>query len=301
MSQPLPVNEATMRVAYEQGYAFAFGDASNARKEVVQFRGGANPNTLAFARYDGISDALAGKPSRYSGVAAAKQLPIPEASKRLAYDDGFTAAVRDPAAARAWAKDNRGTDPETYNFARADGIIDALAGQPNRYTGVVPTGQVPNSGVPVVGSGRTRPAPPYTGPTAGSVPVPAPNSGFGYPYFPRDTAKYYELSSKVFGKLVPYDVAVSLERLPSGGLLDVIKAVGVDFQILGDDPGEQREGYRLSGPNGRIAAQVRRDIAAGDVDPFPQHYGLSGWVMARLKNGRLKYIGRAELERLGLL
>lgn len=163
-----------------------------------------------------------------------------------------------------------------------------------------------SGGAPVSGDGRivTRTAPPYRGPRTGNIPVYAPNSQPWQPTWPQwqpRTVKYLELCAMLFDKPVNYDTAVKISRIEGGPVVDMAISFGVSFELLGDDPGEQRRGFKLSGPNGRIAQAVQQAIATRQLEyPDPHFYGLSDWVMAKTSQG-LKFIGLSELERLGLL
>jgi hypothetical protein len=113
---------------------------------------------------------------------------------------------------------------------------------------------------------------------------------------------YIELLATEFGVKVPYDVAAVVGQLAQSapGLIPILLGVGAQFRFLGDAPGDQREGYRLSGPNGPLARKVARDVAQGRYKPDPTAYLMPAWVGTRLRDGRIKLLGRGELQSLGL-
>ena len=205
-------------------------------------------------------------------------------------------------------------------FWYAVGLSDALKGYP--YRG--PSARTPQAPpVPTGGTGTTapyvtppkpgsvtggppvilRPAPPYIPKGQPGAVVPAPNTPpQSWPPLFEQTlsrARYIEICAFIFGRRVFYDTAVRLNRAASGGLLEIVASVGISFEILGDAPGEQNRGYRLSGPGGPIARRVAALVAAGQAEPNPRRYGLNDWVAAKTRDG-LRFLTPAELEGLGL-
>ncbi len=113
---------------------------------------------------------------------------------------------------------------------------------------------------------------------------------------------YVELLATEFGVKVPYDLAAVVGNLAQStqGLIPILLGAGAQFRFLGDAPGDQREGYRLSGPSGPIARKVARDIALRRYKPDPTAYLLPAWVGTHMRNGSIKLLGRGELQSLGL-
>ena len=246
-----------------------------------------------------------------------------DAEKIAAYLDGYNYARANKTAALDWARQygDTGGNHEVPYYWRGEGILESAAGLPSRFVAgqqtipAVTSTQPPAANLP---TGTVRKAPAYQPKGGPTTPVNAPGPALekGAPVqvsyqqtnpFPRGPllysgARYLELGCYNRGRLIPYDEAVSLQRNEQGGLVGVLVRLFVDvrFELLGDDPGEQREGYRLSGPNGPLARLIRQDIAAGVLNPNPRAYGLSDWVGARMRSGRIKLIGHNELLRLNL-
>ena len=246
-----------------------------------------------------------------------------DAEKIAAYLDGYSAARADKTAALDWARQygDTGGNYEVPQYWRGEGILESAAGLPSRFAAgqqTIPATTSAPQPVPNLPAGVVRQAPVYQpkgGPTT-PVAAPGPAQPQGAPVkisyqqtnpaprmsLPLDGARFLELACYNRGRLIPYDEAVSLQRNEQGGLVGVLVRLFVDvrFELLGDDPGEQREGYRLSGPSGPLARMIRQDIAAGVLNPNPRAYQLSDWVGARMRNGRIKLIGHSELLRLNL-
>lgn len=246
-----------------------------------------------------------------------------DAEKIAAYLDGYNAARMDKAGALAWAQLNsQNGDNDRPSYWRAEGIYDGALGGASRFAvGQTqigqPSGQQPTQApVQNLPAGTVRQAPKYQpkgGPTT-PVDAPGPARAQGAPvrtsyqvshrwdrYAPElGGVRFLELACYRFGKLTPYDRVVTLQRALDGTLLNIVSDFLIRFELLGDDPGEQNEGYRISGPTGAFARLVRQEIALGSINPNPQAYGLSDWVGTRLSSGRIKFIGHQELLRLGL-
>lgn len=122
-----------------------------------------------------------------------------------------------------------------------------------------------------------------------------------------------ELVAKIFGKRVPYDRAIALEKLPFEklaasvlGQLAPIIALGslipdfTEFEFVGGGPLDEEEGYGLAGQNGRLARLIRKEADKGALSPNPERYGLPAWVGARLSNGKIRVLSAGELRKLGL-
>lgn len=118
---------------------------------------------------------------------------------------------------------------------------------------------------------------------------------------------YLELLAQEFGRKIPFDVAVKIQDLPSaGGLLAGIALWGLDFEFLGDAPGDDGRGYKLSGPNGPIALWVQYLTRTGRMPSAdPNYYGLPAFVaaytMGRGTTKGVRFLGREDLARVGVL
>ena len=120
----------------------------------------------------------------------------------------------------------------------------------------------------------------------------------------RSEVLYLELYCTIAGRRSYYDQVVDIDGWISGNPL--ISAVAsflrvVRFQFLGDAPGEDRQGYRLSGEDGPIAQEVARLVAAGMTPPNPAFWGLPAWVGTATSRGRFRLLGREEIAALDLL
>lgn len=151
-------------------------------------------------------------------------------------------------------------------------------------------------GVPQLPLTVGQPPPPFPKPW---IPTPGPQPGQP----PLTSWPCVELLCTEFGFKVPYDVAAVVGQLAqnaTSGLLPVLLGAGAQFRFLGDAPGDQTEGYRLSGPSGPIARKVARDVTAGKYGPIPLRYQLTAWVGTHMRDGSIKLLGRGELQSLGL-
>lgn len=121
---------------------------------------------------------------------------------------------------------------------------------------------------------------------------------------PGDATRYLEVVAKEFGKNLPYDLAVNIQGLQAGLIGEIAKTF-LSFDILGDAPGDNRLGYKLSGPNGPIAKWVDYLTRKGDISGDPADYGLPAWIgtyasgQGSTKGVRL--LGRDELAQIGVL
>lgn len=212
------------------------------------------------------------------------------------YDAGYDLAVGDPATAQMAV--GRPNLPAAY----LQGIGDGLAGKP-RATGTVVPKAAP-AAKPVAGGGvlvtppqsggapgrRVQGGPPVLQPPAYNPNLPPGPRQFG-------VENYLEVVAQTPIGPIRYDLAVSLENRDGGLLLQVAKLL-VRFEVLGDQPGDERRGFRLSGPDGPIAQQVRRLQAENRIGK-PSNYRLDAWYGAKTARG-IRLIGRAELDALGI-
>ena len=151
------------------------------------------------------------------------------------------------------------------------------------------------------------PAPPPPRPPSSPVVVvppvgPVPPSYRGAPI--------YEVAAYFAGKRVPLDqlLAVSnfTDRLLKNPVARLFWKSALRFDVLGDAPGEEREGYRLSGPRGPVARYLAV-IQSQANPPFPvdpSYYGLPAFFVTRVKGGGrrggIRFLSRRELEDLGI-
>lgn len=262
-----------------------------------------------------------------------------DVEKIAKYLEGYTWALRDGTAALAWARDNwDSNNDELPVYWMNQGIFDARSGTPSRFSagqtvitaGATQTQQqngTKQTQPAVTALPGVRTAPAYQSKGGPQTPVLAPGPALekGAPVTvsyqsqanipvmagPRlilAGVRYLELACYRNRKLIPYDQAVQIQRNPlsaqlaglAGAIVQLLRFDEVTFDLLGDDPGEQREGYRISGPTGPLARMIQREIAAGVINPNPRAYGLTDWVGAHLSSGRIKIISSQELDRLGL-
>jgi len=116
------------------------------------------------------------------------------------------------------------------------------------------------------------------------------------PGSPLPRVLYLELYflNKLTGRGVPYDDVVRWSRIGP------FFAGFFDWELLGLAPGQSRDGFRLSGPNGPIARYVADLAAKGDLNPDPRMYGLTAFVATRGKRN-IRFLSRKELEQIGVL
>lgn len=107
---------------------------------------------------------------------------------------------------------------------------------------------------------------------------------------------YLELyfMSTITRRGVPYDEVVRWTRIGP------FFAQFFDWELLGLAPGQSRDGFRLSGPNGPIARYVADLAAKGEISPNPRTYGLTAFVATRGKRN-VRFVSRRELEQIGVL
>lgn len=119
---------------------------------------------------------------------------------------------------------------------------------------------------------------------------------------PGQTGAFYEvLATNVLTGRMPYDLAVSVERKPNQGLILNLLQAAIGFQVLGADPTDWTQGYRLSGPKGPIAQRVGSLVRQGVLrQSDPAFFGLDAWYGAKTQEG-FRLLGRAELQALGLV
>lgn len=179
------------------------------------------------------------------------------------------------------------------NYARwVNGAVDdGRRGYSARY--VLTTEPPPAPPPPPKDGGPVVVAPPV-----GPLPPP-PNGYFGAPI--------YEVVAYVGEKLVPLDrvLAVSkfLDSYRSNIFLGALWSALVRFELLGDAPGEERKGYRLSGPNGAAAKWLAWEASRGRRFD-PRSYGLPAWFVTRVTGAgskrEVRFMSRAELNNLGI-
>lgn len=219
------------------------------------------------------------------------------------YWTGYLLALQNSAAANAQLAQGA-----KWSIAYQNGLLDGLNRIPPRDpSGFVPTAAQIPAGVVIPG----RKAPVYTprpGATGGSVYVPSPAAppprgpilpvqvGLVPGNFP-----VYEVYATVplLGG-VPFDTAESYEHQAGGGWLQTLERNLVKFTLLGADPSDSRDGFRLSGPRGPLAQRIAQAIQAAELAPYPTAYGLSAWYGARTTRG-IRILGPQQLQALGLL
>lgn len=136
-----------------------------------------------------------------------------------------------------------------------------------------------------------KPSPVITGSGTRQPPILRPAPVFDYrlpPLPPSPRFRYLDLFVSILGRPVPLDRLYDLEKLGQInshlGMLDALAQALAKVQILGDLPGDNREGYRLSGPRGPIAKFVSGLEQMGELTD-PRAFGLSAWVGTRTQRG----------------
>lgn len=179
------------------------------------------------------------------------------------------------------------------------GLQDGLTGMPGKD----PAGVVPPPGrIPAI----IRRAPAYTPPRGGGgPPVYIPPPPLPVPRNPASVVPgnypVYEVYAHVpIRGGIPLDVAEQIRQQAGLSWLGALGSALVGVTLLGADPSDYRQGFRLSGPTGRLAQQIVRQIQLGRLYAYPTSYGLDGWYGAQTTRG-IKVIGPQELQALGLL
>lgn len=123
-------------------------------------------------------------------------------------------------------------------------------------------------------------------------------------------APVYEVAAYVLNKLVPLDRLLTVSRFAEetvkNPLYRALWLASIKFEVLGDAPGESREGYRLSGPTGPVARWLA-NLATQPTPPFPldpNYYGLPAWYVTRTvggsRRGSVRFLSKRELLDLGI-
>lgn len=121
-------------------------------------------------------------------------------------------------------------------------------------------------------------------------------------------APVYEVAAYFAGRLVPLDSLLSASRYTDAVLkspaLRALWVAATRFEVLGDAPGESRQGYRLSGPKGPVAKYLAL-LARQPQPPFsldPRDFGLPAWFVTKTGQGRkgIRFLSRRELLDLGI-
>ncbi len=209
------------------------------------------------------------------------------------YWAGYLLARSDPAEAQ---RRRRQGDKWTQNYIL--GLQDGLTGAAGKDpAGVIPPpGRVP----PAV-----RQAPAYTPPQGGRGPtvyIPAPGTPVPVPppsLVPGGFPVYEVYAHVPIKGGIPLDVAEQIRQQARLSWAGVLGSALVGVTLLGADPADYRQGFRLSGPQGRIAQQVAAAIRGAKLYAYPTSYGLDGWYGAQTTRG-IRLIGPQELQALGL-
>lgn len=119
----------------------------------------------------------------------------------------------------------------------------------------------------------------------------------------------YEVAAYFLTRLVPLDRLLTVARYTDATvknpLLRTLFDAALEFRVLGDVPGEQREGYGLSGRNGPTAKYLAWLAANGSPAGRPEDYGLSAWWVTRAagggaRRGSIRFLSKSELLQLGI-
>lgn len=219
----------------------------------------------------GHTDELYGNPPLVSITNYTVQiLPVEfwTADKKFAYSEGYRRYPLPPVL----------SDILTLRTYYLKGYDDAVANRPSL---VEPT----NTGiVPPDRRGPIRVAPPVYQPPTG------PELVARGPFL----EAYAYIDVPFLKKGISFDTAVKLDTLESSGTVVMLLQEAVKFTLLGLDPGDDRRGFKLSGPTGPIAAAVRQFVSLGNPND-PRAYGLPYWVGARTRKG-VKLFGARTLK-----
>lgn len=136
--------------------------------------------------------------------------------------------------------------------------------------------------------------------------VPAPSSDVPLEY---KGAPIYEVAAYFAGRLVTLDAFLSVSKYTDAVLkspaLRALWVAATRFEVLGDAPGEDRQGYRLSGTRGPVAKYLVL-LGRQSQPPFslnPRDYGLPAWFVTKTTGqGRkgIRFLSRRELLDLGI-
>lgn len=213
------------------------------------------------------------------------------------YDEGWANGARVRAGNPAAPVSGPTTNPaygEWYTAAFADG----KAGTPKRYL-------VAGQKAPIVDN-RNNGGPPIVAPPVSPPPVRPPVG------FPRPAPRYkryrvFEVCAFVLGKRVPLDALLTASKfIESDRRLQKYAAIWLalnNIRVLGDAPGEEQEGFQLSGPTGP-AAQYLAWLEAQGHSYNLRDYNLPAWFATRTKGGArrggIRFLSRPELLSLGI-
>lgn len=184
-----------------------------------------------------------------------------------------------------------GGGKERYDWLSA-GTADASEGYPARYVLTTePRGPVKDYG-PKRGSDAIIVQPP---PDSAPIPYQGP--------------PIYEVAATFLTKLVPLDRLLTVAKFSDltirNPLYRQLFDAALEFQILGDAPGESKQGYGLSGRDGPVAKYLAWLDANGSPAGKPQDYGLSAWWVTRTAGrrggrGGIRFLSKSELLQLGI-
>lgn len=257
-----------------------FWSAAEKARYVTGYSFGRNADVSAYSADDffmaGHTDELYGNPplvSIQNKVLDVGPVEFWTTDQKFAYTNGF---MRYPS-----PMDLPFNDSERFYYVK--GYDDAVAGRPALI--LQPTGPVtpyPNTGiVPPNRRGPIRVAPPVYQPAPQETAVRGPF-----------LEAYAYIDLPFVGRGLAFDTAVKLDTLESKGTLVPLVQEVVKFALLGREPGDERRGFKLSGPTGPTAAAVRQWVMQGNPAD-PRALGLPFWVAARTRRGARLLSARA--------
>lgn len=255
-----------------------FWSAAEKARYMTGYTFGRNADVSAYATDDyfmlGHNDELYGNPpiiSIANGSSSVGPVEFWTDAQKYQYQAGFTQY------------------PDSLNLpANPDERLYYVKGYDDAVAGRVPILAMPaNTGiVPPNRRGPIRVAPP----------VYQPQSGLDLVAKGPFLEAYAYIDVPFFSKGIAFDTAVKLDTLESSGTVVMLLQEAVKFTLLGLDPGDDRRGFKLSGPTGPIAAAVRQFISLGNPND-PRAYGLPYWVGARTRKG-VKLFGARTLKKI---
>lgn len=209
------------------------------------------------------------------------------ADERKWYEEGHATGVRVRSGLPAAPVSGPVGNPAYGEWLNA-GIADGRNGLPPRYI-------IAGQKAPVIDNSNA--GPPIVAPPA-PIPRPAPR----YQRY-----RVLEVCAFAFGRRVPLDLLLTASKfIEQDRRLQKYAAIWLAFnsvRVFGAAPGDELEGYRLSGPDGAAAKLLSWLEAQGHVYRLAD-YNLPAWFAARVsqggKRGGIRFLSRPELMNLGI-
>lgn len=210
--------------------------------------------------------------------------------ERAWYDEGWLNGERVKAGYPANPVSGPTSNP-AYGEWYAAAFADGKAGTPRRYL-------IAGQKAPVVDNSKA--GPPVVAPPVPPPPIPRPAPRF-YRY------RVFEVCAFALGKRVPLDLFLTASKfVESDRRLEKYAAIWLALntvRVLGDAPGEEKEGYQLSGPDGAAAQYLAWLELQGHTYDL-RDFRLPAWFATRTqgggRRGGIRFLSRPELLSLGI-